>query len=62
MEDLKSNLRRGRIKEVRWLQTVRDGKRSDSEGIVIVFDDEIIPTKVMLVCCERIHSKTSKIS
>lgn len=49
MEDLKSNLRRGTIKEVRWLQTVRDGKRSDIEGIVIVFDDEILPRKVALI-------------
>lgn len=41
IEDLKSNLRGGKI-------TVRDGTRSDSEGILIFFDDEVLPSKVTL--------------
>lgn len=48
LDDIKSNMRGGKIKEVRRLQTTRDGTRSDSEGIMIVFDEERLPTRVTL--------------
>ncbi len=48
MEEIKANLKGGRLRGVRRLQVTREGVRKDSEGIVLDFEEEVLPKKVTL--------------
>lgn len=47
-EEIKSNLRGGKIKNVRRLQTFKNGEKTYSESILIEFDEENLPERVYL--------------
>lgn len=49
MDEVKANLKGGKLKDARRLQSFRDGIKQDSESVLLEFVDEILPNKVTLV-------------
>lgn len=48
MDEIKANVKGGKVKDARRLQTFRDGIKQDSESVMLEFEDEILPNKVTL--------------
>ncbi len=46
LEDLKSNIRGGKVIEIKRLQTRKGGERVDSLSILLVFQERVLPDKV----------------
>ena len=48
IEEIKTNLKGGVLKNARRMQATREGVRKDSEYVVLEFEEEVIPKKVAL--------------
>ena len=48
LEELKKNIKGGKIEGIRRLQMVKDGVKVDSTSILLEFMDEVLPAKVMI--------------
>lgn len=44
--DLKSNIRGGKVIDIKCLQAIKGGERVDSLSVLIVFQEKVLPEKV----------------
>ena len=48
LEELKKNIKGGNIVDIKCLQMVREGQKVDSTSILLEFQEEALPAKVMI--------------
>ena len=48
LEELKKNIKGGKIEDIKRLQMVREGQKVDSTSILLEFQEETLPAKVMI--------------